>query len=819
MDDTVYKIAMAGMLHDIGKFMQRAEVPLSDASKRMEYTLCPVYKGFYSHKHVLWTNEFFNLHESHRILGATKEFDSIANLASYHHNASNKMQEIIQLADRLSSGSDRVENEEEADDKTGYKKTRLHSILEYMAIEHNDMTSPQYRYELHPLDDKAENCFPVHSNSLSPPDGDLLVNAYGQLWDEFQKDSVKLSCEDIPSFVTSLLSLLEKHTWCIPSSTIDRPDISLFDHAKTTAAIAVALYLYHIDRGDLKTAQMNTKNEEKKYILLVGDLSGIQNYIFNIKNVGVGGTAKRLRARSFFLSLLSDIAAHKILHAFSLPLTNLLMSSGGKFYLMLPNIKNAPELLQELRAEFDTWCMRNLNGEVAVNTAYADFSCAELLQFNQVLKTINDKLQQAKNAPFKSYLSDSKGWKQNAFMLEHVSFKDEESLCKSCNKFAGVMRQEQDIVMCDHCYVDVNLGRELVSATNIQLFNRPAGSYKIFDYSFTLLRKGGKASRGEYLQYQLNNWSYTDNAGAIRPKYFANHVPTFDNNTCKRCNENNKSECMDSENAVQGNPMFFSCLAQSSRGRKALGILKADVDNLGLIFIKGFRAEQEKAISRITTLSRLLDTFFTGRLDYILRSEFSNLYTVYAGGDDLLVLGPWSDVIQFSMRLRSEFDAYCCRNPDFTLSAGMSVVKPRIPIYAAIDAADMLLDEAKHLSALGEEEPKDQMAALGDCFKWDMAETVLADAEKMAGWQEQKKISMGFARLLLTSGEMYRTFKQTGETKHLKFSPLLAYSIARNISSKENELLMWAQDLTDIANEKLNNLVFIANYSISINRR
>ena len=276
---------------------------------------------------------------------------------------------------------------------------------------------------------------------------------------------------------------------------------------------------------------------------------------------------------------------------------------------------------------------------------------------------------------------------------------------------------------------------------------------------------------------------------------------------------------MESENVVQGNPKFFSCLALAGHGRKALGVLKADIDNLGLIFISGFKTEQEKAISRVTTLSRLLDTFFTGRLDCILRSQFKNIYTVYAGGDDLVVTGPWLDIIQFCLRLRTEFDAFCCGNPDFTLSAGISVVKPRIPIYAAIEAADMLLDEAKQTAALGEEYPKNQLSVLGDSFKWDRAETILSEAERLAQWQEQDKISMGFARLLLTSGEMYKSFKQTGETRHLKFAPLLAYSIARNLSAKEEDLRMWAQDLTDIANDKLNNLVFVANYSISINRR
>ncbi len=40
MDETVLKIALAGLLHDFGKFEQKAEVPLSSTSKGMEDSIC-----------------------------------------------------------------------------------------------------------------------------------------------------------------------------------------------------------------------------------------------------------------------------------------------------------------------------------------------------------------------------------------------------------------------------------------------------------------------------------------------------------------------------------------------------------------------------------------------------------------------------------------------------------------------------------------------------------------------------------------------------------------------------------------------------------
>ncbi len=53
-----HAVVLGALLHDIGKFMQRAEVELCDLSRNMEEMLCPVYDGRHSHKHVLWTDHF-----------------------------------------------------------------------------------------------------------------------------------------------------------------------------------------------------------------------------------------------------------------------------------------------------------------------------------------------------------------------------------------------------------------------------------------------------------------------------------------------------------------------------------------------------------------------------------------------------------------------------------------------------------------------------------------------------------------------------------------------------------------------------------------
>lgn len=812
MDQTTVTIALAGLLHDVGKFMQRAEVSLSAASKQMENTICPVFEGRYSHKHVLWTSEFFDLFDGHPVLAAKSGDDSLSALAGYHHNPSSPLQKLVQLADCLSSASDRMHDSEDHG-RDAYKKERLHSIFEYLRISDDNRPQATHRYELDRLDYGAENLFPSSMENLSPPDGKPIVANYADLWADFIQELQTIKTTEPEQFIAPLLSLLEKYTWCIPSSTVDRPDISLYDHARTTAAIAAALYQWQKDGSRAET--LTTSSNQQPFLLVAGDMSGIRNYLFNIKNVGVGGAAKRLRARSFMISSLVEAASHILLKEFGMPLTNLIISSGGKFYLLLPALQDADQRIATKRRELNNWLLEHRNGELTLNIAAVRCSCRDFQQFNTVLKQLNNSLQQEKGRPFHGVLTTTDGWDEDRFVVQDVKFEDDESLCQACGHFPGARLEDEGAVICGYCADDAKLGRELANAAAISFMADTNGSYPLFGHSFSVHKKGQPPRNNAYLVSLLNNWDLTDRSGPVRSRYVANHIPRFDDDLCRYCNA---QDCKEKPNAVPGQPRFFQCMAEASRGRKALGVLKADVDNLGLIFINGFLSDKEKSISRIATLSRMLDSFFTGRIDALLRDEFPDLYTVYAGGDDLLLLGPWSMMLKFAHRLREEFSQFTCANPDFTLSAGMALAKPRLPILNVVQGADELLDQAKHETAPGERQPKNQLATLGDCFKWSKAERLQHEADKLAGWYEEHRVSSGFVRQLLDSSFQFKEFTQTGETRHLRFVPMLAYAIARNIPTKEHEIVKWAQDITNLKDEKLNNLSYIVNYAINTNR-
>ncbi|GAI78655.1 unnamed protein product, partial [marine sediment metagenome] len=222
-------------------------------------------------------------------------------------------------------------------------------------------------------------------------------------------------------------------------------------------------------------------------------------------------------------------------------------------------------------------------------------------------------------------------------------------------------------------------------------------------------------------------------------KYLANYVPK-------------KNGIVESFEEIAGYSVWEDENGGEKKGSVLLGILKADFDNLGLIFSKGFeipRKEEEKltdgdrkTMSRYLTLSRMIDLFFSGwmrevmekndkkklisslgeiqdiedkeRLKrYLNRDEidFSKIYTVYSGGDDLVLVGPWETMIIFSLFLNMEFRRFTCNNDDVTLSAGLAVVKPKHPIAAGIREADELLEKSK-------KEGKNRITLFSTTVKW-----------------------------------------------------------------------------------------------------
>jgi hypothetical protein len=277
---------------------------------------------------------------------------------------------------------------------------------------------------------------------------------------------------------------------------------------------------------------------------------------------------------------------------------------------------------------------------------------------------------------------------------------------------------------------------------------------------------------------------------------------------------------------ANGAPLTFEQIVKRGRGRSLLGYLKMDVDRLGELFAFGLGRNGGglDTLPRLAALSRLLDAFFSRRLPILIREGFPNCYQVYAGGDDVLVIGPWWETLGLAQAVRAAFRAWVAENSEITISAGLAVTQLRTPVATAAQMADAALEAAKHgtpepgsalvearrrrgLSPEAWEQParaapcvpedptgargRDCASLLGDVLSWDHLALVVADAERLA---PERPPSALLHRLLAFAG-MWQEFRD-GDPAGLRLFPFLAYALRRTIDPRRQPLLAaWAQHL------------------------
>jgi len=790
----LHDVVLAALLHDIGKFSQRAFRGLEgagDKAKRLEDFICPVREGRYTHRHAVYTADFILRHLTYLPEGFDRE--RVLRLAAYHHRPSDVEEKWIAEADALSSG---MEREEEAEGPTeGFRTVVLRAVTNEIALEARaPETGEVWSVSLAPLD--PEKAFPQREEGPRPD----RTAEYQELWRKFLGDWARNQVADPWGFINRALTVLEKYTWCIPSATNVYPDISLFDHLKTTAAIAGCI-------------ASEGKVGESPFLLVAGDFGGIQHYLFGIQ-VGAGGLARRLRARSLSVSLAVESAVHWILRQLGLPLTNCLQSAGGRFVLLLPHNDDARRWVDEAAKNLGEWAARELGCELQPHIATLPIGPADLRDFGATLDELRTKLEQAKSVPLASVLIDGNGWTEERFLLSPLPVAEAGGLCSSCRRRAGQPRlvREREVSLCDRCFADAETGQRLVRGRFIAFLELETGPGQLPFGRYQIVEEETQIPQKAYLAMDLDGGCGTLPHTPVVGRYVARFVPRKED----------------------GALVEFSELAKQSKGRKALAYLKADVDNLGLILTSGLRVTERdrRSISRITALSRTLELFFGGYVER-LASKFGNVYTVYSGGDDLLLVGPWDAIIDFALRLREDFEQYTCRNPSWSMSAGIALVHENTPVLTAVEEADARLEGAKDTpgestvpwpwppqkNAESPRPSKNRLVALGTSLPWPQAKEAVSKGKRLLSWleheDEETKLSTAQVRRLFFYAGLYQRWQRSGDVMNFRYAPFLAYDIRRNWSKAPPEALDWVRPLAMPDSPDMPLLRFISEYALN----
>ena len=769
MDEKLINLQIGALLHDIGKIVRRA----GKGGKNRHSKAGSDYLG-------------------NRELLDKEKYREVYDMIKYHHNEeiNEKMKEneklddaslayIVYEADNIASGVDRVnyddEISDEGDKKKGKKKEGLplNSIFNRLNVQKNNI---EKNFKSLKYDRLSFNIPKKKINEKKIEKEEYLDNVLKQLKEDLEEMKQKniLTPE-------KLNSVLEESCIYFPSSSyVDYPDVPYYDHVKLTAAVAVCMYIYDMEKGNnrdyknkyFKKSQKKER-EKTKFLFVSGEFTGIQNFIYTITSKMA---MKSLRGRSFYLELFIEHIIDEILEALNLSRVNLIYSAGSQFYMLLPNIPKTIEILENYKKIVNDFLLKELGTSVYYEISYTETSAEEL--GNKLSENIK-KENQIKEI-FKRNSIETSRKKLNRYsekQLEEIFDEDSDLnkiyndtkecvICKKSEKEEILIKNSQNesngnIEICDSCKNYIKLGRDISksfhqkrtffmeknceeNSSKLKFPKYPKGSVEIVFRNFETVEEVEKESEKFYRFYSIND------------DYFGKG----NSRNIKIGNYNIKSTNEEKENSL----VEFTELVKKSKGIERLAVLRADIDNLGTLFQTGFEdrgfvnidGEKEPykfvRFSKTVVLSRYLSDFFKRVINLILErknltdeknelfKEYCNIITertkektdgrnivlVYSGGDDIFAIGTWNDIIEFSVDLRTAFKEFS--SDRVTLSAGIGFFDENYPIFQMAQKTGELEKLAKSYNEneIGKT-TKDAIALFGvekndklnHVYKWD----------------------------------------------------------------------------------------------------
>lgn len=747
-------LSFGALLHDIGKVVYRGSSEQGTHSK--------LGAQFVS-EDVAALNEAFASEAGQRIVRQIR-YHHARELAAAQNVPCNDLAYITYFADNISAGMDRKNEGEE--DVAGFdRNAKLQRIFNIVNDCHNDLT--------------------------------LDHEDYNNLRERIKRGLASMSIDE--SNLNSLLNLLEATTDTIPSSTnkAELIDVSLFDHAKTTAGIAACIYDYLSEKeiDDYARALFSSEEsqhyyEEPMFLLLSYDMSGIQSFIYNISGTGA---LKQLRARSWYLEMLLEHIADELLAGLGLCRANLLYTGGGHAYFLLPNTANVQQYLREFFAALNEWFIAKYRTDLYLASAWVECSAHDLAnegedknRYPNLYRTLSRKLSEAKATRYDAATLKA---------LNERGLEDATRECSECHRSdvpVVASRFENGGSQCPLCAALGAISRLLPQAEVFLITEDEAENALELPFGYYL----STATCEQYLREKPQiRRIYTKNRWDMGVDY-ATHI------------------WMGDYTANTGSDFSYfktnAATLEQDLGIERLGVLRADVDNLGEVFASGIPSDKI-SISRTATLSRQLSYFFKFRINQILAAgtapapalrertivESENPYQaqiIYSGGDDLFLVGNWSDIIEAAAAIRQGFLEFT-GNKTLTLSAGIGMFEATYPIARMAAATGDLEDVAKLYRASDGKTVKNAVTLwTEDCvYSWDdFTEGVLPLVEEVARMFADCEKGKAFLYRLIA---LLRTYDEVSSI------PRLAYLLARSFEDQgtkgeesSRKLYEWAGD-------------------------
>ena len=741
MLDGTTRVAIAAFLHDLGKLAERAKIDaITSDIDGNKNTYCPKTPfdqgGRHTHIHSAYTGLAWDkLEETGHFPSLKKNCapfkesvaggifpDSAVNAAAAHHKPDSFLQWVIATADRVASGFERDRFDAEynhKEERPNHYCARLLTLFEQIGKDEIKESDLKWRYPLAPLSPQA--LFP--KQDCTPATNACAQAEYRKLWEALLDGLMEIPeshRDNLPLWLDHFDALWLTITHAIPAATAFgvKPEVSLYDHSKATAALAAALWRWH-NAHQLETVDsLKGGWAEPKFLLVQGDFFGIQNFIFAEGGQTNKHAHKLLRGRSLQVALLAECAALKLLEALQLPPTSQIINAAGKFLIVAHNTKAALQAIEKVRQEFNDWCLQYTYGQIGIGLATTVASCNDFSRgnFGTLQKKLFEELDKAKLRRFDLC--------NTAASPVFTNFLDqfENGVCKINGLYPAdpASSVKRGYPLCKLADDQISIGEALTKKKRVliskEAYNLHNLSLAYFGWQIAFVPEGDVS--GKYGQLAKDRklvrcWDFDlpEASGKVFHGYarrFVNtYVPRFDNTDAQTADKYGKWENEAEFDRVHPIKTLHHIACEDRKllengnwcGEIALLTLKGDVDNLGALFQQGLK---KPTFAKLASLSRQVHMFFALWLPWFCEhgkddtgvARYRNTYTVFAGGDDFFLIGPWQSTIGLAGEMQQYFARYMV-NEQITFSAGMVMTQPKVPARQLAASAETALEKSK----------------------------------------------------------------------------------------------------------------------------
>jgi len=451
--------------------------------------------------------------------------------------------------------------------------------------------------------------------------------------------------------------------------------------------------------------------------LIVGDFWGIQSFIFD--GLSTKNAAKVLRAKSAYVQILMEVVAKYICDQAGVRYEHILTTNAGKFEVLLPKEFD----VESLQKKLDSYFLKNFYGLSGIGLVGLEVSKNEWQKSYKVFREKVAKAVEAKKfQKFDLINTDC--------VLEYEQDLDNQNLCPICN----IRKKRDGKEECKICKGFIDFGKRLADFTKEEFVSNIDLKIDIFE------------------GFECD---------VVIDRKLVSYVPT------------NDKDILTFEQIANN-----SC--EKEKGIKALGILKADVDGMGS-FIKEKESKVTDSFENFDEFSKGIDSFFSLHVTDMLKQKYKNIYTVFAGGDDLFLVGAWDEVMEFAREIREKFKTYI--NNKLSISFGIAIAKPSTPISYLANHTEELLEASKEV------EGKDALTIWDEHVKWDSYLEVYVKLD--IAFKDYKNIATTTIYRLLEFCSMSKKAKN-GDIKATIWKSKLNYLFSRNmdINKEKDKKLM-----------------------------